>query len=41
MTVEEVAKKYGVSVYTLYYWNRLYGNEVAVVKAIDAWNTRS
>ena len=40
LTAEETAKKYGVSVHTLYYWNRLYGDEAAVVKAVELYHKR-
>lgn len=41
LTAEEVSKKYGVSVYSIYYWRRKFGAEQAVLKARNAWNKRS
>lgn len=40
LTAKEISQKYGVSIYSMYYWRRTLGNNQAVAKAISAWNRR-
>ena len=37
LTAEELSYKFNISKRTIYYWNRLFGREIAVKKCVDAF----